>query len=352
MEQPPGNKLVLDPNADTVIILRHANAEFAVWDEEAEFPRPPFVLPEEDDEESMSEDQETSVNVQTAYTGNPTWLEGHEAGIPALSEQMEAQARVSVEVTNEESGSDASESSEGREEYLFYVSSRHLALASTYFHNNLSNKWDQHPRDHEGRLMITERRWSVEGFMRLMCIMHGRTRAVARELELEQLAEMAAMVDYYSCDEVVEPYSQGWIDHQRKKIKPFERTYNRDLVLWMCIAWVFGQKEEFERTTLVAIKHCSSEMQSLELPIPELIIGKNTLKHFLYDSSEKFDQRASSIAVKLSSTVSSLRFPNCWTTFLTAPKAAPLNAHPPSSDSSRKQCTFAACEAQRYDLLT
>ncbi|KAF2690679.1 hypothetical protein K458DRAFT_326482 [Lentithecium fluviatile CBS 122367] len=230
---------ILDPNADTIIILKDHDADIAIWDDAAEFPRPPLVLP---DAKSPALEQPNDTDSKEKSDSSSDTAKSEDAGI---EEQPEAGLR-------------------------FRVSSRHLSLASPYFLKNLSAKWDQHPRDEKGRVILTELYWSKPAFARLMFIFHGRTRAVERTLDLVELAEMACLVDYYDCAEVVEVYSQGWINHLKKGLPG---SYDRDAVLWMCIAWVFGVEEVFQWMTLVAQRECRGEMQTMGLPIPEAVVA-------------------------------------------------------------------------------
>ena len=243
MTTPPAQRsIVIDPKADTIIILKHQDIEVATWDDAAEFPRPPFVLPDALDEEHT-----------TAVTDT------HEV------DDVESEDFNIKEGTSEV---------DGENETRFHVSSRHLSLASTYFHRNLSDKWDQHERDENGRVLSIQVGWSTDAFARLMCIIHGKTRAVARTLELEEVAEMAHMVDYYDCTEVVEPYSAVWIRHLKEN-KVVPREYGKDLVMWLCIAWIFCEEEIFKTTTWVAMLECRSEMQTMGLPVPEIVTSKS-----------------------------------------------------------------------------
>jgi hypothetical protein len=240
----PG-KVIVDPNADTIIVLRDQGAYVAVWDDAAEFPRPPFVLPGTVSNDLTADDSETVVK------------EERDCG----SDEFE--------------GKNPESEAQAENETRFHVSSRHLKLASTYFHKNLSDRWDQHERDEKGRVLLSEVGWSKGAFARLMCVIHGRTRAVPRTLALKDLAETAHMVNYYDCAEVVEVYSVVWIQHL-KDTGYTPMSYGMDLVLWLCVAWVFGEEHVFNELTKVAMFQCRSGMQIMGLPIPEIVTSKLT----------------------------------------------------------------------------
>lgn len=230
--------VIVDPSADTIIILKHQATDFAVWDEAAEFPRPPLVLPDTH--------QDTGTTVDT---------------------DMKEQDPLD-ELFEEDPPPNPPEERETR----FHVSSRHLSLASSYFHRTLSDKWDHHERDANGRAIIYEVGWSHPAFARLMYIIHGKARAVSRMLSLEDLAETAHMVDYYDCAEAVEAYSVAWLSYVRSRYK-MPRSYGKDLVLWLWISWIFCEPDIFKRITLIAMSECRSEIQTMGLPIPEILIS-------------------------------------------------------------------------------
>ncbi|KAF2183283.1 hypothetical protein K469DRAFT_710815 [Zopfia rhizophila CBS 207.26] len=105
-----------------------------------------------------------------------------------------------------------------------------------------------------------------------MNVLHLRNRQDPRKVTLEMLAKIAVLIDYYECSEAVEIFSGMWID-ELKNHTPIPRTYCRDLVLWICIAWVFRLPEQFRQVTAVAVKSKYSIL-TLELPAPWSIIGR------------------------------------------------------------------------------
>ena len=50
-------------------------------------------------------------------------------------------------------------------------------------------------------------------------------------------------------------------------------TYCRDLVLWIWVAWVFDIEEHFKEATATAIKQCTESLQTMDLPIPEVVLS-------------------------------------------------------------------------------
>jgi hypothetical protein len=167
------------------------------------------------------------------------------------------------------------EDQESKGSILYYVSSRHLKLASPWFHRALAKeKWAESERDEKDNLVhIKADDWDGNAFLILMNIFHLKNRKVPRELSLDDLAKIAVLVDYYECAEAVEHFTEKWKENL-KTLVPIPSTYCRTLTLWIWIAWVFELTDELEKATLVAVKHCSEPMRTLGLPIPEKISGK------------------------------------------------------------------------------
>ncbi|KAF2690671.1 hypothetical protein K458DRAFT_354854 [Lentithecium fluviatile CBS 122367] len=156
----------------------------------------------------------------------------------------------------------------------YYVSSRHLALGSEFFKSSLTkNGWAEgQSSTSDGKYHLWASDWDPEAFLILLNVLHLRNRQVPRSLTLEMLAKMAVLVDYYRCGEAVDVFSEMWID-SAKKTSPVPSTYGRDLVLWMCIAWVFKLPVEFGQTTNIAFRQSKTPtIQDMCLPIPKLVL--------------------------------------------------------------------------------
>lgn len=167
----------------------------------------------------------------------------------------------------------------------YYVSSRHLIVASPWFRRALAKeKWSESVKDEKDNLIHLEADdWDSDIFLVLMNIIHLENRKVPQEISLEGLAKMAVLVDYYECDEAVEHFTDKWKQHLGTAV-PIPATYCRDLTLWIWIAWVFDWQEQFGNATLIAVKYCSGPMDALGLPIPERVTGE-TLR---FDSLRRF----------------------------------------------------------------
>jgi hypothetical protein len=154
------------------------------------------------------------------------------------------------------------------------VSSRHLILASPYFKAALDGPWREAASVSADccRYIHTDD-WDPQAFLILMHIIHGRNRQVPRLVSLELLAKIAVLVDYYECYEVVEVFAALWLQGMKSESQlPIQAS--RELVLWLCISWVFGDADVFMSVTSTALQQSREPLATLGLPIPERIVGK------------------------------------------------------------------------------
>lgn len=150
------------------------------------------------------------------------------------------------------------------------VSSSHLTLASAYFKVMFRGDWkEKHTLSSDGSVSISMEHWPSEMLI-LMNIIHGHTFKIPRALPLEKLAKLAVLVDYYQCFEVVEVYSEMWINHLNAD---FPKAYSRDLILWICISEVFRRPEQYKAATRIAIRESHGPIPTLGLPITTKTVG-------------------------------------------------------------------------------
>jgi len=252
----------IDPKGDVVLLLFDPNPNFAVWDESLKQRKKPkkdkknrkFVrsVPEPDELDQSIE----NVAGLVIQENIPEYAEAPQS-LQILDLASVGQSSTSMQTFTAQKAEEP--------ELRLRVSSRHLMLASTYFNRMFSNNWEE-----VTSCTIKAEGWDPETFLVLMNIIHGRTRQVPRAVSLESLAKLAVLVDYYDCLEVVEIYSEKWIENLKNELR---ETYGRDLVLWTIVSWVFQQPDLFRRVTAVALKHIQGRLPTLGLPIPQRVIG-------------------------------------------------------------------------------
>ena len=107
----------------------------------------------------------------------------------------------------------------------------------------------------------------------VMNIIHGRTRRVPRFVDLDMLTRLAVLVDYLECHEVIEPFSDRWIDDLKGSITV---TYSKVLIQWLCISLIFRKACQFKAVTRTAIRQTKGPIQTLGLPIRESVVGERS----------------------------------------------------------------------------
>ena len=191
---------VIDPHADTVIVLKNPHVDFAVWDDGGD----QYDIREVDTESVASE---------------------------AIDDFAEEDQEVH-----------------------YKVSSHHLRLASPRFASMLlKRKWQEgKPDAKDGLYHIATEHWDEEALLILLNMLHLRTRDIPRRVSLELLAKIAVLVDYYECGEAIEVFTERWIN-QLRRLEPILQKRGRSLTLWMCIAWVFKLSDDFTEATDQAV---------------------------------------------------------------------------------------------------
>lgn len=104
----------------------------------------------------------------------------------------------------------------------------------------------------------------------VMNIVHVRTRQVPRRVNFDMLVRIAILVDYLECHEAIEPFSDMWIDELKSSIA---KTYSKELIQWLCLSLVFHKESYFTALTRIAIRQARGPIQTLDLPIREIVIG-------------------------------------------------------------------------------
>jgi hypothetical protein len=233
----------IDPNGDVILCLRNPGAPFAVWIEPAAFSCYQNIVEMVQEEVAGEED----------HIIEPDGLRGDGSG---------------------EHGEERRNSEP--EEIQFRVSSRHLMLASPYFKKALNGPWEESaPDTADHRLYISAEDWDPQAFLILMHIIHGRNGQVPRSVSLELLAKIAVLVDYYECYEAVEVFAEIWLRQLKEQVP---KKINRELILWLCVSWIFSAADIFTAVTKTALQQARGPLPTLYLPIPPAIFGRYPLE--------------------------------------------------------------------------
>ncbi|KAI1751677.1 hypothetical protein F4782DRAFT_174344 [Xylaria castorea] len=193
---------------------------------------------------------------------------------PPLSEPAGDEEATTVELNSDEQPKPISM----HIDWIFKASSKHLSLACPRFKTMMDGPWREATRIYDDGL----RHWVLEEFdmyamILVLSIIHGKNNgvnvhgyqtAIPPTVRLDILVEIARIVDYIECHEVIRVFASNWISCLKDDIPV---SYNTKLMAWICIAGVFGNDEIFQRCTRLAILKCHSGIPTLGLPIlPEI----------------------------------------------------------------------------------
>lgn len=118
-----------------------------------------------------------------------------------------------------------------------------------------------------------------ETLLILLDVIHGRLRRVPKAVDMNCLTELAMLVDYFQCHEVVYLVSDLWVGALRKTVPSISTTDQfsgsmRDVAKWIFISWVFRQADIFKKVTGVAQRSGYYALDTLGLAIPTAVKGE------------------------------------------------------------------------------
>lgn len=75
--------------------------------------------------------------------------------------------------------------------------------------------------------------WDIDAFLIFMNIIHCQFHAVPWEINLDMLAKVTVLANYYQCLKALDVFKDMWIEYHRNF---FSETYLRDTILWLWIS--------------------------------------------------------------------------------------------------------------------
>ncbi|THC97479.1 hypothetical protein EYZ11_003013 [Aspergillus tanneri] len=155
------------------------------------------------------------------------------------------------------------------------VSSKHLTLASKYFHDRLNAMLDFSESD-----VIPACASERDALLILLDVLHCQTRKVPRFITSRMLFMVAVLANHYGCVEAVEAFAEVWLDNLKDQVP---NEYTDDLPRWIFISWVFRDGEMFQEMTSIAVRESIGPMPCLALPmIPDSLV--RTIEKIRQDS--------------------------------------------------------------------
>ncbi|CVL06758.1 uncharacterized protein FMAN_11859 [Fusarium mangiferae] len=155
-------------------------------------------------------------------------------------------------------------------ELCYRVSSAHLMLASPVFKAMIDGPFKESSHNKDGRFEVKTSECSAEALLILLDIIHGHHRDVPKTMEFSLLTEMAILVDYYECHEIVEMFAENWMASVIQEDDIEESDYQTNMSR-LFISWVFGKIALFNSVVYSIIKLTAGPIET-DLPLPCTIL--------------------------------------------------------------------------------
>ncbi|KAF4451700.1 hypothetical protein F53441_5379 [Fusarium austroafricanum] len=166
----------------------------------------------------------------------------------------------------------------------FRISAKHLAIASPVFRGMIQGKFQESQPNRDGLLEIKASDWNAHALLILLDIIHGHHREVPGRLDLETIAQIGLLVDYYDCLEITEIFFDRWSTHIPRWIANYRRSlsgmrlptpadFGENETLLLFIAWVFQGSSTFWTLTMSAVNNANGFIKT-ELPIPNQVLKR------------------------------------------------------------------------------
>ncbi|KAG6082777.1 hypothetical protein E4U15_002274 [Claviceps sp. LM218 group G6] len=328
----------LDPQGDTILVLRCPNTKQPVWEPKDEATKltqknktrrklfgldsmadtdagpsdeilhePTAELIAPTIESNMTDDDDKALSADTTQSSEMNKRHDDDEAFFGLECMSDTDAGPSDEVLHEPTAElitptiesnvpndsvEAHEVKSDRSEVEFRLSSRHLALASPVFKTMLNGFWkestpssDQYNRSDKP----------------LSPLQNDSNCQVRYELAATEWGaeDFLLLMNIVHCQSIKVPYSidletlgrlSVLVDYyQCQEVTQFfaglwidklsgslPTTYGRDCVNWMFVSWVFSRSEIFEKMTQLAIRTCDGGLGTINLPFPPMLLSAAT----------------------------------------------------------------------------
>lgn len=154
-------------------------------------------------------------------------------------------------------------------EFHYQVSSTLLKNASRYFRHALSGRFSESTIDpSDGKYHIQAEGFHPMAMEHVLDILHVQSRRIPQKVNLELLAHIAVLVDYYHLEDAVSFHTDIWTKYTARKKMP--EHYCRDLVLRTFVARMFGDKKNLRRGAELVLRHSMTPIPDLGIPLLDL----------------------------------------------------------------------------------
>ncbi|TVY45141.1 hypothetical protein LSUB1_G000720 [Lachnellula subtilissima] len=246
--------------------------------------------------ESSSEDTEVASAEEAALP-----IEPFEPEAPELGFRLHQTRPYSPPMPSYSSSSSASSDKELEsriQQVQMRVSSKHLILASRTFSTMLNAFSEGRVLRTEGKLTLPLPEEEPDVMIIILHIIHGQNRKVPRQVSLDLFSKLAAAVNYYHIQEVVELFSDIWIEGLKKN--PLPTSYTPEVLRWLFIFWVFRKEDGFRNMTRILQRESDENLWDEANAVPTIpasiistlqknrIEGIKALIQVIYDIINKY----------------------------------------------------------------
>ncbi|KAI9158946.1 Tip elongation aberrant protein Tea4 [Paramyrothecium foliicola] len=151
------------------------------------------------------------------------------------------------------------------------VSSRHLMLASPVFRQMLTGPWRESADRPNGLRRVEVREWNAKALLLVLDIIHGHYDTLPSDVALDTLGKIAAIADYYRCQEMTKPFVSRWYQANPNFPPPKSEV---DRMVNLCISTVYSWDLRTEETAHVIFLKSDKPPETMGLPIPTALLTK------------------------------------------------------------------------------
>ncbi|KAF4946046.1 hypothetical protein FGADI_11483 [Fusarium gaditjirri] len=150
----------------------------------------------------------------------------------------------------------------------FLCSQKHLTLASRRASKLFSSGFKEAPKQDDGLY-----HWNfgdvfdMEAFEVVLKIIHGKTRGVPQNAELDFLSKIACIVDDLECYDALSFCTEKWLSSYGGIFRPLPEKMDKSLAQFILVSFVFANKYIFRDCTQKAARYTCEGMPTFDLPI-------------------------------------------------------------------------------------
>ncbi|KAF2263258.1 hypothetical protein CC78DRAFT_545097 [Lojkania enalia] len=255
----------IDPNGDTLLILKRPCAELAEWQEQKPGEWKILSIPkrEDSDGQSVSGKRKRGKKAKNGIMQSSVQSEEYQQIAQSEAAAVDAQGTVlgsSVPLENFNATCRSphstvdevhAEEEDVEPEIHYRVSSGQLKITSVFFQHLFKTGYKETiPDESDGLFHIEALDWDVDAMLIVLNIMHARNELVDRKLDLLTLVKVAVIL----------------------KRAPLPRSYGPDSIMWIFVSSVFADRDVLKRMTALAARQSLGPFQTLGLPIPENVV--------------------------------------------------------------------------------